>query len=70
VILQVKCQACEETLSLMRAHSGVGDEWGRVLLCREELESLRMDLKRHTRDTCRHYKRQSDEYKLRMLDRP
>ncbi len=67
MILQLKCAACEETLSLLRAHESDHEQWGRVLLCREEIEDLRADLTSHRRDVCVHYLKQREEYKLRMI---
>lgn len=59
--------ACEETLTLLRGHQGDDTAWGTVLLCREELEDLKGDLKQHRRDVCKHYKQQKQEYTLRKL---
>ncbi len=67
MILQLKCMACGETLSLLRGHQGDDGGWGAVLLCREELDDLRNDLKLHRRDVCKHYKHQKQEYNLRKM---
>jgi hypothetical protein len=54
-------------MSLLRAHLSDDEAWGRVLLCREEIDDLRADLTRHRRDVCKHYIQQREEYKLRKL---
>jgi hypothetical protein len=70
VNIKIVCLACEDTLSIITAHVEAERGWGRVLLCREEIDDLRDDLKRHRRDTCNHYKAQREEYLLRKLDTP
>lgn len=68
MIIKVVCSACEETLSIVTAHDGPQDGWGSVLVCREEIEDLIADLRRHRRDMCAHYLAQRQEYVLRKLN--
>lgn len=52
----LNCEACGETVSIILVHAKSLDDWGKTVLCRDQLEDLTSDLKAHRRDICRHYK--------------